>query len=87
MLYKALVSFSGKVSMTMDEVRDISDQSIAKDLLHAGLIEEVKSVTKAQPEKKVEAEAQPEKKVEAEAQPKSEAKPKTRTKRNASSKK
>ena len=77
MLYKALVSFSGKVSMTMDEVRDISDQSIAKDLLHAGLIEEVKSVTKAQPEKK----------VEAEAQPKSEAKPKTRTKRNASSKK
>lgn len=77
MLYKALVSFSGKVSMTMDEVREISDQSIAKDLLHAGLIEEVKSVTKAQPEKK----------VEAEAQPKSEAKPKTRTKRNASSKK
>ena len=42
MMYKALISFCGKVSMTMDEVREISDQSIAKDLLNAGYIEEVK---------------------------------------------
>ena len=57
MLYKALISFSGKVSMTMDEVREISDQSIVKDLLKAGYIEEVKS------EKKVEPKAEPEKKA------------------------
>jgi len=46
MKYKALMSFTGKVSMTMDEVREISDQSIAKDLLQAGYIEEVKTVKK-----------------------------------------
>ncbi len=43
MKYKALVSFSGLVSMTMDEVREISDQSIVKDLLKAGYIMEMKA--------------------------------------------
>jgi hypothetical protein len=43
MKYKALVSFCGKVSMAMDEVREISDQSIADDLLKAGLIMEMKA--------------------------------------------
>ena len=38
MQYKALVSFSGKVSMAMGEVREISDQSLADDLLRAGYI-------------------------------------------------
>lgn len=42
MLYKAKVSFAGKVSMTMGEVREISDSSIVKDLLKAKYIEEVK---------------------------------------------
>lgn len=42
MKYKALVSFSGKVSMTMDEVRELSDKAIIKDLLNAGYIMEMK---------------------------------------------
>ncbi len=45
-MYRALISFSGRISMTEGEVRDISDSSIVKDLLKAGYIEEVK------PEKK-----------------------------------
>ena len=46
MRYKALTSFSGLVSMAVDEVREISDQSIADDLLHAGYIMEMKADTK-----------------------------------------
>lgn len=38
MLYKATVSFSGKVSMSMGEVREISDQALADDLTKAGYI-------------------------------------------------
>ena len=38
MQYKAIVSFSGKVSMAMGQVREISDESLAKDLLRAGYI-------------------------------------------------
>lgn len=41
MLYRALVSFSGVVSMTMGEIGEISDPSIVKDLLKAGYIVEV----------------------------------------------
>ena len=48
-MYKALVSFSGLVSMTVGEVAEISDPSIVKDLLRAGYIEEVK--TKEEPKK------------------------------------
>ena len=40
MKVKALVSFTGLVSMAMDEVKDI-DESIAKDLLKAKYVEEV----------------------------------------------
>lgn len=43
MRYKALVSFSGKVSMAMDEVRELSDQPIVNDLLKAGYIMELKA--------------------------------------------
>ena len=42
MKYRALVSFSGLISMAMDEVREISDKSIVNDLLEAGYIEELK---------------------------------------------
>ena len=42
MKYKALVSFCGAISMTMDEVREISDRSIVKDLVNAGYITEAK---------------------------------------------
>lgn len=38
MRYKALVSFSGQISMAMGEVREISDQSIVDDLLKARYI-------------------------------------------------
>jgi hypothetical protein len=53
-MYKASVSFGGKVSMSVGEVKDISDVNIAKDLLKAGYIEEVKPAekTKAKKEKK-----------------------------------
>lgn len=40
-MYKAVVSFSGLVSMAEGEVREISDLTIVKDLLKAGYIEEV----------------------------------------------
>jgi hypothetical protein len=54
MAYKAVVSFGGKVSMVVGEVRDLTDNTIVKDLLKAGYIEEVKPAekTKAKKEKK-----------------------------------
>lgn len=48
MKYKALVSFTGLLSMAMGEVRDISDPSISSDLLKAGYIEEFKGDQKAE---------------------------------------
>ena len=53
-MYKAKVSFSGVVSMNVGEVADIADVSIAKDLLKAGYIEEVKPAEKAKPTKATE---------------------------------
>ena len=41
MMYRALVSFCGVVSMTMGEIGEISDPSIVTDLLKAGYIAEV----------------------------------------------
>lgn len=38
MQYKAIVSFSGKISMSNGMVREISDQSLIDDLLKAGYI-------------------------------------------------
>lgn len=43
MLVKALVGFAGKVSMHAGEIKEIEDDAIAKDLLNAGYIEEVKA--------------------------------------------
>lgn len=54
MMYKASVSFGGKVSMSVGEVKDISDVNIAKDLLRAGYIEEVKPAEKAKPKDGIE---------------------------------
>ena len=42
MMYKALISFTGIVSMTKGEVREISDLAIANDLLKVKYVEEVK---------------------------------------------
>ena len=48
MKYKAKVNFSGiKLSMCVGEVKDIADANIAKDLLRAGYIEEIKPAEKA----------------------------------------
>lgn len=43
MRYRALVSFTGLVSMAKGQVREISDLSLAHDLLKAKYIEEVKA--------------------------------------------
>lgn len=45
-MYRALVSFSGLVSMAKGQVREIKDKAIVADLLKAGYIEEVKSTKK-----------------------------------------
>jgi hypothetical protein len=50
-MYKALVSFSGLVSMAKGQVGEIKDKEIIKDLLNAGYIEEVKP-TKTKKEEK-----------------------------------
>ena len=54
MQYKAIVSFSGKVSMAMGQVRDFSDESLAKDLLKAGYIIPLEADKKAKIEDKKE---------------------------------
>ena len=41
-MFKALKSFGGKISMKKGETKDINDENIAKDLLNAGYIEEIK---------------------------------------------
>lgn len=41
-MYKALISFCGKVNMTMGEVGEIPDKTLADDLLRAGYIVPVK---------------------------------------------
>lgn len=46
MQYRAKVNFSGTVSMCVGEVRDIADESIAKDLIRAGYIEEIQPADK-----------------------------------------
>lgn len=47
MKYKAKVSFSGIISMDKGKTAEIADPTIAKDLLKAGYIEEVKPATKS----------------------------------------
>lgn len=45
-MFKALISFSGLISMSKGEVKEIKDKEIIKDLLKAGYIEEVKTAKK-----------------------------------------
>lgn len=42
MLVKAIKSFAGKLSMAADEIREVVEDEIVKDLLNAGYIEEIK---------------------------------------------
>ncbi len=51
-MYKALVSFSGAISMAEDEIREISDKKIAKDLLSAGYIVSVNPTPKSTPKRR-----------------------------------
>lgn len=41
MKVKALISFSGLVSMRKDEIKDINDKNIVTDLIRAGYIEPI----------------------------------------------
>ena len=41
-MYRAKVGFSGLISMKKNEVKQIKDKAIVKDLLKAGYIEEIK---------------------------------------------
>ena len=41
-MYKAIVGFSGLITMRKNEVKEIKDKAIVKDLLKAGYIVEVK---------------------------------------------
>lgn len=45
-MYRALVSFSGVISMYKGEVREITNKEVIKDLLQAKYIEEVKETKK-----------------------------------------
>lgn len=48
-MYKCLVTFSGsKLAMVVGDVADIADEAIAKDLLKAGYIEEIKPAEKVE---------------------------------------
>ena len=63
-MYRALVSFSGLISMMEGEVRDIADKDIVKDLLNARYIEE------ANPPKKEEPKEEPKEEAKEEPKPK-----------------
>lgn len=41
MFYKALRSFTGKVSMFKDEIKEIEDKQVAEDLKRSGYIVEI----------------------------------------------
>ena len=45
-MFKALKSFCGKISMKKNEIKDIDDKELIKDLLNAGYIEEIKEQVK-----------------------------------------
>lgn len=45
-MFKALVSFSGKISMAEGEIGDIDDKDVIKDLTAAGYIVRVKDDVK-----------------------------------------
>lgn len=52
MKIKALVSFSGALSMAAGEVRDCEDRAVLDDLLQAGYVEPVEKAEKPSGKKK-----------------------------------
>ena len=51
-MYRALVTFSGKLSMVVGDTKEIADAAIAKDLLRAGYIIEISPARKDEKPKK-----------------------------------
>jgi len=51
-MYKALISFSGVISMRKGEVKAITDKAVVADLTRAGYIEEIKPQEKKTAKKK-----------------------------------
>jgi hypothetical protein len=51
-MFKALITFSGKVSMVKGQVKEINDKEVVEDLLKAGYIEEIKPAKEVKPTKK-----------------------------------
>ncbi len=49
MKYKALNSFSGAISMAKDEIRELTDQALIKDLTKAGYIMPYVKIEKSKP--------------------------------------
>lgn len=43
-MYRAIIGFSGLITMKKGEIKEIKDKALVKDLLKAGYIEEVKPV-------------------------------------------
>ena len=54
MKVKALKSFIGKVSMSADEIKDIADEKLAKELIKVGYALEVKTAPAEKPVEKTE---------------------------------
>lgn len=52
MIVKAIKSFIGKVSMNIDDEKEILDKELAKELIKAGHVIEIKAEKKATDEKK-----------------------------------
>lgn len=46
MKIRALVSFSGALTMAKDEVRDYDNEIVLSDLMNAGYVEEIKTTPK-----------------------------------------
>jgi len=86
-MYRALVSFCGRISMTEGEVRDISDKAVVKDLLDAKFIEEVNPQKKAEKKPEKKEEKKPEPKAEVKPEEKPEEKPKKRSRKKTTKKK
>ena len=73
-MYKALVSFTGKVRMKKNEVKHIADEAIAKDLVRCGYVEALeKKEEKPAPAEKKEEKPTSTKKTSAKSKKKSEA--------------
>ena len=56
MKYQAIKSFVGKFNMAQDEIKEITDEVIIKDLLNAGYIKPIEEKKEVEIKKEVKAE-------------------------------